>query len=95
MFIVMGITGEYSDRSEWPVCIYDTEELAQKHAEEAEKQAARMFASASHRWDIVPDDEAKVWDENMNFDYTGTSYFVYEAPHKAELPTFSNLVNGG
>lgn len=86
MFVVMGTTGEYSDRKEWLVCAYENETLARTHAEEAQKAAARLTVQYGHYHRIELDDDAKKWDADMDFDYTGTDYTVVEVPLRQSLP---------
>lgn len=43
IYVVMGHTGEYSDRREWPVCGYKTKEMAEEHAFQATKRAKEIF----------------------------------------------------
>ena len=37
LYLVIGSSGEYSDRLEWPVAVYETEEMARAAAEGAER----------------------------------------------------------
>ena len=39
VWIVMGTTGEYSDRSEWPICVYTNKQAAEDHVEQATQLA--------------------------------------------------------
>lgn len=42
-YIVLGSTGEYSDRTEWCVCVYFDKQMAEKHAEAAEAKAREIY----------------------------------------------------
>ena len=85
VYVVMGTTGEYSDRSEWSVAAYDDRKLADKHADEATKFAVNAFKELRSK---VADynEPPNPWDEDMLCDYTGTDYYVLEVPFLTELP---------
>jgi hypothetical protein len=74
VFIVTGETGEYSDRQEWQVAVFD-------HKEDAERfrsQCERLAKDANPR-DVVsgaPTDHPL--DPDFDSDYTGTHYWVCE-----------------
>ena len=44
IFVVRGSAGEYSDRTEWPVAAYTTEEQAQDCVVKAEMRANEIFS---------------------------------------------------
>ena len=77
--IVMGMTGEYSDRSEWPVRAFLTARRAEKYALAA-KQRADVIAKEHGGTRLVPQDilqqKPNELDPGMQMDYTGTEYFV-------------------
>jgi hypothetical protein len=77
IFIVMGTTGEYSDRSEWPVIAYQDESLANRHVYLATGKANEIYGLMI---DNINDDDLpeNPYDPNMKMDYTGTNYFVYK-----------------
>ena len=77
VWIVMGTTGEYSDRSEWPVCVYADEARAQARAEAATQRAAEIY-EARPRYSAPPEG-ANEHDPKMQMDYTGTTYFLAES----------------
>jgi roadblock/LC7 domain-containing protein len=85
IYVVMGSTGEYSDREEWIVCAYADEEMAKHHAETATAEARRI-QNTTKRYCHVPDDQAKAWDPHMSIDYTGADYTVCEVEIRTELP---------
>jgi len=85
IYVVMGTTGEYSDRGEWPVRAHRTKLAAEDHVARAERLAKAAFAKyGSHMfsWQTEAEgglsDEFKAEDPNLNWQYTGTSYFIYE-----------------
>src|SRR5690554_918315 len=90
IYLVMGSKGEYSDRDEWPVAAYTDEAEAQKHVEAAERRAKEIKASlGAEYWryrTLTREGKAEQneWDPEMQIDYTGTSYFYYEAPLRRE-----------
>lgn len=77
IFIVIGTTGEYSDRSEWPARAFLDKEKAQKFAEECQNIAADLFAQNRDgcRWG---GDVKHPLDSRCSCDYTGTTYYVEE-----------------
>lgn len=72
IYIVYGRTGQYSDRTEWNVCAYLTENLAKRHAELAQTEADHIEAHRPDRYDS--EGMTNKWDSQMRMDYTGTSY---------------------
>ena len=78
VYLVMGTTGEYSDRTEWPVKAYLDKGKAEQHVEQASKKAAEIDVTRGGCWDY-PDKGVNPFDPNMHMDYTGTDYFYYEA----------------
>lgn len=78
VFVVMGSTGEYSDRLEWAVMAYLDEAAAQEHVINAERRAKEIFALRKG-W-RMPEGVKNEFDLNMDMDYTGTSYFIYTVP---------------
>lgn len=83
VWIVMGTTGEYSDRSEWPVVACTSEEGAKARVAALDIRMQQM--PQEWREDrLAHMDEIKAHmaplDGSFSMDYTGTSYFVYEVP---------------
>jgi hypothetical protein len=93
VYVVMGQTGEYSDRTEWPVVAYHDEARAKEHATNAGRRAMTLISehadNAAH-WDCRACDEAeernyyaKCWhalneyDPQMISDYNGARYRVF------------------
>ena len=71
LWIVTGSTGEYSDRCEWTLCAYRTEEEAKRHVELAQAEADRIERTRENRYNSG---EPNKYDSRMQMDYTGTSY---------------------
>lgn len=79
IYVVTGTTGEWSDRDEWPVAAYLSEERAREHAEKADHKAKELFVVwGENRWDMP--DGANPFDPHMSMDYTGTDYGVMTVP---------------
>lgn len=80
IYVVMGQTGEYSDRREWPVIASPCKAVAEKRAEDAADWARKNGygtpeATAADRYE---GDKRKQnpYDSGMDCDYTGTDYYV-------------------
>jgi hypothetical protein len=75
VFIVIGSTGEYDDHTEWTVAAYATEIEATWHARKAEMWAdANAEQFREHSCSCSP--LVNPYDEDMQMDYSGTSYSV-------------------
>lgn len=75
IWVVMGTTGEYSDRREWPVRAFKRKKEAEELITAATQKAHEIFVvGPRYRWKT--DDNP--FDPHMEMDYTGTSYFYYE-----------------
>lgn len=86
IWIVMGSTGEYSDRNEWPVAAFASEEDAQARVIALDVRMQQMPPEwRDDRWDYQ--DEIRVHmqalSRNFNMDYTGTSYSYFEVPFES------------
>lgn len=76
LWIVEGSTGEYSDHIEWPICFYESEDLARAHVEKAKARAGELLNECGgDRWRIKAG--ANEWDPGMQIDYTGVNYWAY------------------
>lgn len=85
--VVMGTTGEYSDRSEWPVKAFSAQEKAEALVKELvawavvkgvhSSQSGRGFAdyATRNKW------AAECPDPNFQCDYTGTNWYTMEVPY--------------
>jgi hypothetical protein len=86
VWVVMGTTGEYSDRNEWPVRAFFDETAAQEHIEKATKRSAELIALVAdcdggrYSTEAMALERSNEFDPDMQTDYTGTQYFVYVVP---------------
>lgn len=76
IYIVIGSTGEYSDRYEWPVIAYLNKIKAQDHVLKASKRSDEIFETWKH--DIIIPDGINEFDPSFRMDYTETSYYLWE-----------------
>jgi hypothetical protein len=88
MFVVIGKTGEYSDRQGWIVCYYETEYAAIDHMQSAKCASDKLITERPNQWmrwgeSGWGDDKKKPnpYDPDWKADYTGTTYDVIEVPH--------------
>lgn len=82
IYVIVGSTGEYSDKNEWPVCFRFTLDEANQVIVELQRQADEF-----KRWADEPENnayskegEAKraaMLDPSFSCDYTGTTYHVW------------------
>lgn len=85
-FVVFGSRGEYSDRTDYLICAYPFEWLAQQHVEAAE-QAQTQWASPENEYLYgrnIP--ELQRWDHKFRWDYTGTRYYYKPVKMRTALP---------
>lgn len=83
VFVVFGKTGEYSDRSEWPVCAYSSEDDAKTHVTKAQEysDAWRARTQQDDWLDIDFEEQeralkaANPMDPCFSSDYIGTEYW--------------------
>lgn len=92
IWIVMGSTGEYSDRTEWPVVAFTTESAAKARIAALDVKMQEIPQHwRENRWEH--EDEIKAHmaslDPGFRMDYTGTRYFVYEVPVEPAAMTAS------
>jgi len=76
IYVVMGTTGEYSDKSDWPVIAYTDELKAQQHVINATRKANEWEAIRAN--DVQFTRPPKGWSEydpNMQMDCAGTFYY--------------------
>lgn len=73
IYVVVGTTGEYSDRREWAVKAFSNEDRAKDFVLEATKIAKELFVSKKR----YSDDMESPLDPEIQMDYTGTDYFYY------------------
>ena len=75
VYVVFGETGEYSDRSDWPVKAYLSQQVAQELVVKATARANELFAYHYRDYKVSGVNE---FDQNMRMDYTGTKYYICE-----------------
>ncbi len=73
VYVVMGTTGQWSDRAEWPVIAYTDEADAKAHVLRASQRARELFVQYE-RWYNIPKG-ANEHDPFMQADNPGTLYF--------------------
>lgn len=81
IYVVEGSTGEWSDRTNWIVCAYESEDKAKEHVEKASEAARVLFIEYEKRHDINQPSQwdstwepVSEWDPHIQMDYTGTFY---------------------
>ena len=91
--IVIGSTGEYSDRSEWMVAAYTEEEKAKTHVELANARARELGISFEDEMVRLSYDESskaaqamKPLDHRCHISYTGTGYHLQKVNLLEEIP---------
>lgn len=82
LYVVTGVTGEYSDRSEWLVRAHSSEAGARADVETLTAKWAELTAGLGYYQDEydVARSAMKAFDPGFRVDYTGTSWFVQEVP---------------
>lgn len=75
IYVVMGTTGEYSDRSQWPVKAYRTEASARVLVEKASERAREIEVATKGSYRAMRE-AVNEHDPHMDMDYTGTTYYV-------------------
>ena len=89
LYVVMGVTGEYSDRSDWPVQAYRTEHEAQERIKALDAKAILLNLHTSNLKDRYNTTARaallRVDDPNCeHVDYTGVSWHILEVPFEDE-----------
>ena len=81
IWIVEGVTGEYSDHRDWLVASYLSEDDAKEHVAQATARASEIQLHPNypgHHYGEEEDAELNnEWDSDMVIDYTGTRYRCY------------------
>lgn len=84
MYLVTGTTGEYSDRSEWTVCLFRTEEAAREYVDflSRKRQELPSYYGFGCSWSEQQaiEEAMRAFDPEFSEDYTGTRWFVSSAP---------------
>ena len=91
VYVVMGTTGEYSDRTEWSVAAYTDEDMAKAHVEGAGNWCRAHFSERPkyndrHNEDGTRKNLKNPFDSEMEIDYTGTTWFYLAVPLLTALP---------
>lgn len=76
IWIVKGRCGEYSDKTEWVVAWYESEESANAHAKEATAWAKENGEAWRDAQFGDGDEPRSPFDPYFDTDYTGTDYIV-------------------
>jgi hypothetical protein len=74
VYIVMGTTGQYSDRTQWTVGAYQDKTRADMHADLAMTEACRIAKERPSRYHST--DQVNIYDSKMSMSYTGADYYV-------------------
>lgn len=87
IYVVMGTTGDYSDRTEWPVYWTENEEEANAYVDIVTKEFAAQIATSGNRYDnrskITEHFRSTGLDPTFGMDYD-VSWFVMPVP---SIPT--------
>ncbi|NIQ92427.1 MAG: hypothetical protein GWN93_26980 [Deltaproteobacteria bacterium] len=77
IFIVMGTAGEYANTEQWPVKAFRSKRRAEDIGTKAMRRANEIYEDHFKKYGRrdLPENE---YDPDMEMDYTGTSYFLYE-----------------
>ena len=93
IYVVMGTTGEYSDRTEWPIAAYSDKAMAQEHVTKATEMSRAVAAAVQQLkddWNGEGEYPSTLgrnpYDPDQETDYTGTDYFIYRVRLRRELP---------
>jgi hypothetical protein len=78
IYVVMGMCGEYSDRTEWPVKAFVNKEKGKALVENATRRSAELQLVREQEPYVHDEEIAKQnqFDPGMKFDYTGTRYYL-------------------
>lgn len=72
VYVVIGSTGEHSDRDEWIVKAFKKESEAMNHVTKASIRALELAKTRSSDFDRC--ENKNEFDPNFHMDYTGTTY---------------------
>lgn len=102
VFVVIGQSGEYSDRRDWPVAAYTDRALAERHEFAATKRAKEFhdttcehgermcdFCSPCNRWDLdaaLPVFMGPLDPNARSYCGRGADYFTLEVPLRTKPP---------
>jgi len=77
IYVVMGWSGEYSDRREWPVRAYTDESKAKAQVMLLDAMARDLQATKGQYPSFTEEERKALPDPDIQFDYTGTRYFYF------------------
>lgn len=77
IYVVMGGTGEYSDREEWPVKAFIEKKDAEQLVVDATK-VSKLIDMRDYDARRAITKDTNPFDPNMKMDYTGTYYYIIE-----------------
>lgn len=83
LHVVMGTTGEYSDRREWPVRAFLSDAQAEEFVAVADAWLREHKLHSDHDGDLAGYFEGAIpcpFDSAFSVDYTGTSYYIMPVP---------------
>lgn len=82
IYVVMGSTGEYSDRSEWAVAAVEGKDGAEQYVKALQRQYESIPPKLKRdRWSNSERIKAiMTLDPCFDEDYTGTHWFLHEVP---------------
>ena len=75
IYVVFGTTGEYSDRSEWPVKAFRMKRKAVALVTKATDRAKALEQSTPEYQHYEAEGQNE-FDPDMKMDYTGTTYYI-------------------
>lgn len=76
IWIVMGTTGEYSDRREWPVLAYLDRARAEERVRLASQRASEILVLSGEDWEARESAINEHDPDAGEMDYTGTRYYL-------------------
>jgi hypothetical protein len=82
IYVVRGSTGEYSDRTEWPVCAFDEQWKAERFVLQIETEIRKVESAGIEPYRMGTGaihallDQIRKFDPNARLDYTGLTYWV-------------------
>lgn len=97
MYIVMGSTGDYEDRTTWGVCAYTDKAMALAHVEAATKAAqaiAHQFGTSAP-YITAAIRAANIWDPQIEMYTPGTTYNIMTVPLARRRQAVSPAPKGG
>lgn len=75
IYVVLGSSGEYSDRMEWLIKAYNSEEAAQEHVTAADTRFREWEATKPEHLYKIPPNWMGNLDPNCFSDYAGNHYW--------------------